>query len=224
MNLDNPFKDELVAKQWINSVEGEKGMTRDNESYPYLQAWFNSTSKGTIVDIGSGQGVCSSKIEGYSKYIGIEPSTFLTDRAKELYKSPSREFVVGDAFRLPLENESCDNAISFNVWFHLEDLDKASHELSRVLKSGGKFWIHTADNDALEIWKSFYVNPIIDNKKILGEVRVPVNNMSINTFFLHTNQQIVDSLQKVGLKVLKTTKLGTIDKGTLFVVFEGEKI
>lgn len=224
MNLDNPFKDETVAKQWINSVEGEKGMTRDNESYPYLRAWFNSTSKGIVVDIGSGQGVCSSKIEGYSKYIGIEPSTFLTDRAKELYDSVNREFIVGEAYSLPLENASCDNAISFNVWFHLEDLDKASHELSRVLKSGGKFWIHTADNDALDIWKSFYVNPIIDDKKILGEVKVPVNNMSINTFYLHTNQQIVDSLQKVGLKVLKTTKLGTIDKGTLFVVFEGEKI
>lgn len=62
---ENPFEDEVIAKQWINSVEGEKGMTRDNESYPNLKKWHDNTTRGTVIDIGSGQGVCSEKISGY---------------------------------------------------------------------------------------------------------------------------------------------------------------
>lgn len=224
MNEENPFTDKDVAEQWIKSVEGEKGMIRDNETYPSLYRWFENTSKGTVVDIGSGQGICSSKIEGYSKYIGVEPSVFLTERAKELYDSPVREFVIGDAYNLPIVGSSCDNALSVNVWFHLQDLDSVSRELFRVLKQNGKFFIHTADSDALDLWKRFYVNPIIDGKKILGEVEVPVNNMSVNTFYMHTNNEVCEALEKFGLKVSKITKLGKLNEDrALFVVIEGEK-
>ncbi len=224
MKEDNPFETKEIAELWIKCVEGEKGMIRDNESYPNLASWFNSTPKGTVLDIGSGQGVCCSKIEGYSKYIGVEPSTFLTDRAKELYASSTREFLMGDAYNLPVLNNSCDNVFSINVWFHLEDLDKASRELSRVLKQGGKFFIHTADSDVLDLWKKFYINPSIDGKKILGEVEVPINNMSVNTFYMHTNDEVIKSLEKFGLEVSKVFKIGMFREGrTLFVIIEGEK-
>lgn len=225
MKEENPFIEKEVAEQWIKSVEGEKGMIRDSESYPALSCWFENTSKGTVIDIGSGQGICSSKIEGYSKYIGVEPSLFLTERAKELYGSPIREFIMGDAYNLPVANSYCDNALSVNVWFHLEDLDSASRELFRVLKQNGNFFIHTADSDAIDLWKRFYINPVIDGKKILGEVEVPVNNMSINTFYMHTNNEVIEALEREGLKVSKVTKLGSLKEGrTLFIVIEGEKI
>ncbi len=221
---ENPFEDAIIAKQWINSVEGEKGMTRDNESYPHLKKWHDSTTKGVIVDIGSGQGVCSEKINDYEKYIGVEPSIFLTERAKELYSPNNREFIVGNAYELPVESNSCDQAMSFNVWFHLADINLASQELSRVLKKDGRFWIHTADYDSLDTWKKFYINPTIENNKIVGEVRVPVNNLSNNTFYLHTNEDIKDALEKNGLVVEDATKIGTMKDGVkLFVIFEGYK-
>ena len=224
MNKENPFENKKVAEQWIKSVEGETGLIRDTETYPRLHDWFENTSKGIVIDIGSGQGICSSKIDNYSHYIGVEPSYFLLERANELYKSTQTNFLTGNAYALPVTENSCDNAFSINVWFHLDDLSRASQELSRVLKIGGKFFIHTADSDAFDLWKKFYINPIIDGKKILGEVKVPVNNMTMSTFYLNNNSEIVEALEKEGLKVLSMTKIGNLqDNRTIFLVIEGEK-
>ena len=225
MKESNPFEEENIAVQWISSVEGERGLMRDNKIYPSLQKWFEKTSKGVVVDIGSGQGICSLKISGYSRYIGVEPSSFLVARAKELYSSPERDFLEGDAYALPLLGTGCDNAFSINVWFHLENLQKASEELARVLKRGGKFFIHTADGDALDFWKACYINPQIQGKKMIGEVKVPVNNLSVNTFYMYDNAEVFSALEKAGLKILNVTKLGLPEKEKpIFIAIEGEKI
>lgn len=218
---DNPFIQDVVAEEWIQSVEGETDNVRDKEIYPLLRNWFAPC--GVVIDVGSGQGLCSTKIDGYEKYIGVEPSPRLVDRARELYSRKDREFIVGDAYNLPLENETADSVFSINVWFHLGDVNKSSSELSRVLKRGGKFLIVTADNDEIDLWKSFYINPEIDEEKMVGEVKVPVVNLSRNTFYFHTNQGIVDSLAKNGLKTNTLKKLGKVDAGNLFIVIDGVK-
>ncbi len=225
MNYINPFQDREIAKQWIKSVEGEKGMIRDNETYPALRNWFATTSKGIVVDIGSGQGICSSKIDGFERYIGVEPSVFLTERAKKLFHSPGIDFLAGDAYKLPLLDNSCDNVFSINVWFHLENLNLASDELARVLRRNGRFFIHTADSEALDLWKSFYINPSIDGKKISGEVALPINNMSMHVSYMHENNEVVEQLENSGLKVSRIAKLGKLHGNeTIFIVIEGEKI
>lgn len=225
-NKENPFTDPKIGEQWANSVEGEEGLWRDQTLYPAMKAWLESFNNGNavIVDIGSGQGRSSAELSGYGKYIGVEPSTFLTDRAKKLYPSENRDFIVGNAYEIPLANNSVDGAISINVWFHLADMDKASQELSRVLKAGGAFFINTADNDSLDTWKSFYVNPEIDDEKMQGEVKVPVNNMTLNTFYFQPNDKVIETLRKHGLEVQKVTKTLEIDGKTIFVMIEGKKI
>lgn len=225
-NKENPFTDDTIGEQWASSVEGEEGLWRDQTLYPAMRSWLGSFNHGNavIVDVGSGQGRSSVELSGYGKYIGVEPSTFLTDRAKELYSSENRDFIVGNAYEIPLADGSVDGAISINVWFHLADLDKASQELSRVLKTGGAFFINTADNDSLEAWKSFYVNPEIDDEKMRGEVKVPVNNMSLNTFYFQPNDTVVEILRKYGLEASKMTKSLESDGQTLFVMIEGKKL
>lgn len=114
-----------------------------------MKTWLDTFNQGgsVIVDIGSGQGRSSTELSAYGKDIGIESSKFLTERAKELYPAESGDFIVGNAYEIPSDNNSVDRAISINVWFHLADMDKASQELSRALKTVGAFFIHTADND-----------------------------------------------------------------------------
>lgn len=225
-NKENPFTDPKIGEQWATSVEGEKDLWRDQTLYPATRAWLDTFNKGeaTIVDIGSGQGRLSAELSGYKKYIGVEPSEFLTDRAKDLYSSEKRDFIIGNAYEIPLPDNSVDGAISINVWFHLADIEKASQELSRVLKAGGSFFINTADNDSLKTWKSFYINPEIDDKKMQGEVKVPVNNMSLNTFYFQPNDKVVETLKQHGLVVTKVTKSLEIDGETLFIMIEGKKI
>lgn len=161
MRDSNPFEREDIAEQWIKSVENEKGLLRDTETYPRLVRWFNDTSKGNVLDIGAGQGIASTKIQGYKRYVGVEPSSFLVDRAKALYQENDiKKFVQGDVYELSFPDQSFDQCFSINVWFHLEDIIKASQEMARVLKIGGQFWIHTANGDAVDIWKKFYINPM----------------------------------------------------------------
>ncbi|MCX6819940.1 MAG: methyltransferase domain-containing protein [Candidatus Adlerbacteria bacterium] len=118
---ENPFEDEKVAREWIRSVEGEKGLIRDNEIYPLLKRWSEGIN-GTILDIGSGQGVASEQIS-YQKdtnYVGIEPSVVLTERAIERYSRSDRKFLTGNAYQLPIESNSMAGCFSITVWFHLE--------------------------------------------------------------------------------------------------------
>lgn len=225
MKEENPFENKDVAQQWILSVESEKGMIRDNETYPALREWYTQASKGNILEIGSGQGICSSKIDGYEKYVGIEPSKFLIARAKELYSSPSRSFVIGNAYKLPVENESYDAVFSVNVWFHLENLEAASKELARVLRPGGAFFIHTADEGALDIWKTFYKDARIEGKKVTGKVEGPGIYQTTNIFYGHRNEEVIDVLNRAGLTVSSVTTLGALPSGkALFIVIEGVKI
>lgn len=226
MRDSNPFEREDIAEQWIKSVENEKGLLRDTETYPRLVRWFNGTSKGSVLDIGSGQGIASTKIQGYKRYVGVEPSSVLVDRAKALYQENDiKKFVQGDVYELPFPDQSFDQCFSINVWFHLEDIIKASQEMARVLKIGGQFWIHTANGNEVNIWKKFYINPTIDDKKMVGELKIPINNLSVNTFYFHKNRDIVESLERFGLRV--TNVAGVRLKGKrndAFMIVEGVRV
>ncbi len=155
---ENPFENENIAKEWIKSVEGEKDSFRDKEIYPRLKRWISNMKPQITVEIGSGQGICSNQLGSYQgKYIGIEPSETLLKRAKQLYGSqPNVNFILGNAYELPIVEQSADAVFSINVWFHLENLVRASQELGRILRPTGGFLIITANPNAYLIWVQLY--------------------------------------------------------------------
>lgn len=222
----NPFLDEKVALEWINSIENESKMIRDNELYPVLEKWAKEVSPKLLVDIGAGQGICADHVQfGETYYVGIEPSEFLVKRASEKYKQENREFIVGDAYKLPLQDKVVDAALSVNVWFHLKDLALASRELSRVLASGGKFLISTANPKAYDIWRKMYFDAQEDDEKIDGKVNVPVNPLSRNIFYKHTRDSILNAIKENGLQVDKEEDIGFLEfKDSLFVNYFGHKL
>lgn len=221
---DNPFEDEIIAREWINSVENERGLIRDKETYPLLRRWAEKVRPKVIVEIGSGQGICADKVQlPGTQYVGVEPSQFLVERARELYPSQDREFTIGNAYTLPLSDEYADAVFSVNVWFHLENLQKASGELARILKPGGNFLISTAHPDSYSVWESFFFDPKIEGKKIDGKVRVPVNPLSRTVIYKHSLREIEDALTENGLVVEGTEGFGSIeeykDKGIFISIF-----
>lgn len=225
---ENPFEDAVVAQEWINSVENEKGFIRDREIYPSLQKWAEEIQPKTIVEIGSGQGICSEKISIPGlHYIGIEPSKILTDRAKELYSEiEDRELLVGNAYALPVEDQTADAAFSVNVWFHLENLEKASSEIARILKPGGSFLIITANPEADDLWEKSFINYSKNGKILDGKVIVPVNPLSRNIIYQHTLDEIVEALKNNGFTVEKVETFGTVDDNTqdkIFINIQGKK-
>ena len=209
--LENPFEDEEIARQWINSVENEKGMIRDNDIYPKLENWTKTFKPKVILDIGSGQGICADHVQsGEVRYLGVEPSPVLVERAKELYTKENRDFMVGNAYALPIAAGSVDMAFSVNVWFHLDDLDTPSKELSRVLERGGKFLIITANPKTYDLWRSMYFDATEDKKKIDGKVNVPINPMSRNIFYKHTLEEIEAQLTGNGLVISGEEEFGSV--------------
>ncbi len=220
----NPFVLEKVAEEWIASVEGESGLWRDTALYPQIKTWFASLPvKSVLLDLGSGQGRLATEIDGYDTYIGVEPSPFLVKRAQELYPASNRQFVIGDATDIPLADNSVDALICINVLFHVKDLSSAIKEMARVLKPGGAFFITTANNDAIEHWKSFFVNPIMDNEKIIGEIKIPIINLSEGTFYFQPNEKLLSLLVDSGLHITNQKQSYKLKGQSIFLFISGNK-
>lgn len=223
---ENPFVNQEIAKQWATSVEIENGNWRDRVLYPTMQQWIETigVKSPVVLDIGAGQGRGSTEIHGYGKYIGVEPSPFLVDRAKELYSAPDREFVIGNAYEVPVDDASADGVISVNVLFHLANIEKAIEEMARVLKTNGSFFLNTANNDSLEIWKKAYTDLIVDEKKMQGRLRVPGAELALNTLYFQPNQLVIDTLEKYGLHAEKISYSCEKEGRMLFITIEGRKV
>jgi hypothetical protein len=58
--MDDQTFDEKTARDWITSVESSK--VRSNDIFPKLSAWVDRTFPSEILEIGSGQGICSDHI------------------------------------------------------------------------------------------------------------------------------------------------------------------
>ena len=211
---ENPFEKEEIAKEWIESVEGEKKSFRDKEIYPRLIKWISKVQPKTLVEIGSGQGICSNNLGKYqNEYIGIEPSKTLIKRANELYGcKPNVKFIMGDAYQLPLDDKSSDAIFSINVWFHLKDLIKASQEINRVLKKNGNLFIITANPNAYPIWESLFFEYKIDGKKIEGKFKLPVISLSKSIFYLHSIKKIKNALNDNGILINSIEYFATIEE------------
>ncbi len=223
---DNPFENEIVAEEWIRSVEGEQGKTRDRLIYPRLREWGSQIKDGLIVDIGCGQGICSQYLGDFGgHYVGIEPSKILIDRAHKLYGDNGRlSFCLGNAYDLPIESNSADGALIVNVWFHLSNLTKASEELNRVLKSGAEFCLVTANPNSYDAWREEFYDFTEVGNMISGKLDIPVNPLSCNNFYLHTMLEIDDSLKANGLKILEKKELFNDAKGrSMFILIKGQK-
>jgi len=235
----NPFETEQGADEWVKMVEGERGTNRDKEIYPFLKSWVREFKPKTIADIGSGQGICSTHlgIEDIT-YFAVEPSKLLTKRAKDLYDQPNRNFLVGNAYELPLEDKSMDACFSIMTWFHLADLNVASKELSRVLSDDGHFFIITPNPNAYDIWEGFFSDVKKDEKHFTGVNKILLNpddkpedykyaQVTNNTFYTHTLDEIKRPLEENNIEVDSVEEFGILpitDGKSIFIKITGHKI
>ncbi len=200
--MDDKSFDKKSAMDWSNTIEATSSGKREKDFYPRINSWMDQFSLHKILDLGSGQGICATKINlNNREYIGVEPSSFLVDRAKKLYPSFKSQYIVGSAYELPFENEAFDGSFSIAVWHLLEDLYKASSELSRVLKKEGRFLLITANQQYEKEWTESYDEVETVGKKTLG-LKMKEGSLELeDTLFLRTEKEIKDALENVGLQV-----------------------
>lgn len=199
---DKLFNEHKVALEWIKTVEGEKGSIREGDIYPQLKNWINQILPSEILEVGCGQGICSEKIDLDGRvYTGLDLSFLLIDRAKQLYQKENRHFLVGNAYNLPFANNYFDACFSISVWHLIEDLEKAATELSRVLKPHGNFLIITANPLDYTAWKNPYISTKLEGKCLEGEILLPDNTKLKDLLYLHSLEELMNSLERAGLKI-----------------------
>lgn len=200
--MDDRNFDHKTASQWINIIEKGVSSPRDKDIYPFLRDWAVHNIPSNILEIGCGQGACAKAvaIEGV-KYFGLEPSEVLLKRAQELFADENKIFTDGNAYALPFKDHFFEAAFSVAVVHLLSDLKKSFLEMSRVLKTGGKFLIITANPAAYELWKKNYVDVKLEGKRFEGNLILEDASKLGDVLYLHSLEEILSALNESGLMV-----------------------
>lgn len=117
-----------------------------NEDYfrKVLVPLFGLREDSVIVDVGCGLGFMGSKLAEFvpnGKVIGVDLDPKLIEEARR--KAISRgtgvqEFRVGNAYKLPLDDDSVDLSICQTLLMHLDEPLRSIEEMKRVTKTGGR--------------------------------------------------------------------------------------
>ncbi|MEV6769140.1 methyltransferase domain-containing protein [Nocardia sp. NPDC051030] len=103
----------------------------------------------SALDIGSGTGsevVAFAELVGVTgRAMGVDPNPTMLAIARERAAGTSAEFVEGTSYALPLGDAVIDVARCERVYQHLDDPEKATTELARVLKPGGRVVLIDSD-------------------------------------------------------------------------------
>lgn len=96
------------------------------------------------VEIGAGLGrICRALSEHFDRVVGVDISSEMVQRARELVDDPSITFELGDGASLgSVPEDAADLVVSFTVFQHIpepEIIEDYIAEAGRVLRSGGVF-------------------------------------------------------------------------------------
>lgn len=128
-------------------------------------------SKLTGLDLGGGKGWYTSRLiemTGSPNITLVERS--VNQAADAARRDPKIKTVIADISDLPFEENSADFAFSINVFHHLDDRDaqkRAFDSLSKVLKPGGKFYLH--EMNVQNIFFKLYMNYFFPLVKTIDE-------------------------------------------------------
>ena len=152
MKSDKP---DWSEKCWRDMLIYQRKAIYREDTLEMLAAWIGMKPGLTIVDVGCGLGYLGYTYWKYfgqgGKYIGIDSMPKLLADAREAANDwavdGKAEFVEGDAYALPLDDNSVDLAMCQTLLMHLERPADALGEMIRVVKPGG--WIVCKEPDNL---------------------------------------------------------------------------
>jgi ubiquinone/menaquinone biosynthesis C-methylase UbiE len=102
----------------------------------------------TGLDVGAGTGRFTPALaEAFGPVTGVEPSVRMREVAQTHSPHADVQYLAGSAEDLPVQSESADYALFFLSWHHVQDKPRAIHELSRVLKPGGRLLLRANFSD-----------------------------------------------------------------------------
>jgi SAM-dependent methyltransferase len=132
---DNGLWDEH-AQWWIDGFTNGVDPEYEEQIIPMAVEELAGFSK--ILDVGCGDGQISRALAKLgSTVLGIDPTQMHIDIANERAGGPT--YLLGGAAKLPVEDGSMDAVVACLVFEHIDEMDAAVAEVSRVLRPGGQF-------------------------------------------------------------------------------------
>lgn len=107
------------------------------------------------LDLGSGTGRVTPTLASVfgGPIYGVEPADKMRAQAIVNAAHPAVIYSAGSAENIPLPTSCVDAALTFFVWHHVVDRDRAARELHRVVKPGGKLFVQANFSDRTpDIW------------------------------------------------------------------------
>lgn len=116
-----------------------------------LRKQFDYDKTIKILDVGCGAGFHTNKLvmEGYENVNGLDISQQSLNVAEKYDITNKVNYICGDAYHLPFEDNSLDAVISMDFLEHVEEPEKVVAEIGRVLKDHGVFVFHTFNRNLL---------------------------------------------------------------------------
>jgi ubiquinone/menaquinone biosynthesis C-methylase UbiE len=150
-----------------------------------LAVWLGLKPGMTAVDVGCGLGYLGYTYWPYfgkgGRYVGIDASEKLVKQAqkaaRQWAKGGQAFFRVGDAYKLPLEDNSADLVMCQALLVHLQHPERALKEMIRVAKPGRVIMCQEPDNLSvlLENWYRSLPEPDIDEQLLIAKVALVSN-------------------------------------------------
>ena len=107
-------------------------------SAAYLQSQLSPGL--SLLDVGCGPGTITVEFADRlapGRVVGVDAAAEVIAKASESFTRPNLQFLVGDAYALPFDDETFDIAHTHQTLHHLADPAAALRELRRVVKPGG---------------------------------------------------------------------------------------
>jgi len=154
MNRENEKKIDWSKGPYRDMLDWQRRQMWFEDTIEKLAVWLNLTPGMTAVDIGCGLGYLGYT---YWKYFGKGGHYIGVDVAPELLKDAEKtaeawavggktDFIVGDAYSLPLPDTFADWVMCQTLMMHLEKPRRALSEMIRILKPGGMILCKEPDN------------------------------------------------------------------------------
>jgi SAM-dependent methyltransferase len=129
---------EDVAGWWQAGFTAGADAEYEEQILPLIAGQLEGATR--ILDIGCGEGQVSRLAAGrpgVEVVVGVDPTAAQVKEAHR--RGGGAWFGRADAEALPFSSRSFDAAVACLVFEHIEGVDRAIHEVGRVLRPGGRF-------------------------------------------------------------------------------------
>jgi SAM-dependent methyltransferase len=113
---------------------------------------------GLVLEVGPGRGELAEQIKNATgaRVVAVDQS----ERMVELTEQRGIEAIVGDAEDLPFRDGIFDCVVAAWMLYHVQSVDRAVHELRRVLRPDGRLVAVTNSRDSMrELWSMVGYTP-----------------------------------------------------------------